>query len=49
VKEVVVDAFAEDYDDSVRDRMESYSLGEILRKVEEGEGWFGDPEATASV
>ena len=46
VKEVVVDAFAEDYDDSVRDRMESYSLGEILRKVEEGEGWFGDPEAT---
>lgn len=46
VKEVVVDAFAEDYDDPVRDRMESFSLGEILRKVEEGEGWFGDPEAT---
>jgi type I restriction-modification system DNA methylase subunit len=46
VKEVVVDAFAEDYDDSVREQMESYSLGEILRKVEEGEGWFGDPEAT---
>jgi len=46
VKEVVVDAFAEDYDEPVRDRMESYSLSEILRKVEEGEGWFGDPEAT---
>lgn len=46
VKEVVVDAFAKDYDESVRDRMESYSLGEILRRVEEGEGWFGDPEAT---
>lgn len=45
-KEVVVDAFAEDYDDSVRERMESYSLSEILRKVEEGEGWFGDPDAT---
>jgi type I restriction-modification system DNA methylase subunit len=46
VKEVVVDAFAEGYDDSVRNRMESYSLGGILRKVEEGEGWFGDPKAT---
>ncbi len=46
VKEVVVDAFAEDYDDSVRDRIESFSLGEILRKVEQGKGWFGDPEAT---
>ncbi|MFD1644018.1 Eco57I restriction-modification methylase domain-containing protein [Halohasta litorea] len=46
VKEVVVGAFAEDYDDSVRQQMESYSLGEILQKVEEGQGWFGDPEAT---
>jgi Eco57I restriction endonuclease. len=46
VKEVVVDAYAEGYDESVRDRMESYTLGEILRKVEEGEGWFGDPEST---
>lgn len=46
VKEVVVDAFAEGHDDSVRGRMQSYSLGEILRKVEDGEGWFGDPDAT---
>ncbi|MDL0139116.1 hypothetical protein PNP85_06320 [Halobacterium salinarum] len=46
VKEVIVDAYAEDYDDSVRSKMEGYSLSEILRRVEDGEGWFGDPEAT---
>lgn len=46
IREVILDAYGEDYDDSVRERMEQYDLSEILRRVEDGEGWFGDPEAT---
>jgi len=46
VKDALVDTYSEGYDDSVRERMAEYDLSEILRQVEDGEGWFGDPEAT---
>jgi len=46
IKEVLVGAYGEDYDDSVKNRMIDLSLSEILRQVEDGEGWFGDAEAT---
>lgn len=45
-KDVLVKAYGEDYDESVQERMQDLSIGEILRQVENGEGWFGDSEAT---
>jgi type I restriction-modification system DNA methylase subunit len=46
MKEVLVETYAEGYDEAVRDRINRYDLSEILRQVEDGEGWFGDAEAT---
>jgi len=46
LKDVLVEAYGEDYDQSVQQRIRSFSLGEILHRVENGEGWFGDSEAT---
>ncbi|MFC7227791.1 N-6 DNA methylase [Salinirubellus salinus] len=45
-RDVIIDSYAEDYDDTVRGRMEDLELGEILRRVEDGEGWFGDADGT---
>lgn len=46
IKDVLVEAYGADYDESVQDRMAGLELTEILRRVEDGEGWFGDSDAT---
>lgn len=46
IKEVVVDAYSEGYDAGVQEKMQTLELSEILRRVEKGEGWFGDSKAT---
>jgi hypothetical protein len=51
VKEVLIDTFAAEVTDDddeeriVRSNMEEMDLGEILRDIEEGKGWFGDADA----
>ena len=44
IKDIIVDAYAHIYgDELVRERMQEYTLPELLRRIEQGDGWFGDP------
>lgn len=45
-REVLLDAYSKDYGEEIRGRMEELSLAEILQRIEDGEGWFGDSDAT---
>lgn len=46
VRDVLIETYGGAYSEGVRERMEEYELGEILRQIEQGEGWFGDSAAT---
>lgn len=46
IHDELVDVYAEAYSEPVRDRMNDIELSEMLRRIEEGEGWFGDSSDT---
>lgn len=44
-KDILVEAYSKEYSDEIKSKINSLDLEEILRRIEEGEGWFGDPNA----
>ena len=46
IQQELTDVYGSSYPESVRERIEELELSEMLRRIEEGEGWFGDSTDT---